>query len=47
MLDAGAYSQLARTGSDISIKAYASVQRDLFERIERESTGSPAEPTEE
>jgi cytochrome o ubiquinol oxidase subunit 2 len=47
MLDAGAYSQLARSGSDISIKAYASVQRDLFERIERESTGSPAEPTEE
>ena len=47
MLDAGAYSQLARTGSDSSIKAYASVQRDLFERIERESTGSPAEPTEE
>jgi cytochrome o ubiquinol oxidase subunit II len=47
MLDAGAYSQLARTGSDSSIKAYASVQRDLFERIERESARAPAEPTEE
>jgi cytochrome o ubiquinol oxidase subunit 2 len=46
MLDAGAYSQLARTGSDVSIKAYGSVEPDLFERIERASTGAPADPME-
>ena len=46
-LDAGAYSQLTRTGSDVSIKTYAGVERGLFERIERESTGAPAAPMEE
>jgi cytochrome o ubiquinol oxidase subunit 2 len=45
-LDAGAYSQLARTGSDVSIKTYATVEPDLFERIERETTGAPADPME-
>jgi cytochrome o ubiquinol oxidase subunit 2 len=39
MLDADAYSQLARTGSDVSIKTYAGVEPGLFERSERESTG--------
>jgi cytochrome o ubiquinol oxidase subunit 2 len=47
MLDAGSYSQLARTGSDVSIRAYRSVEPNLFERIERESTGTPADPTEQ
>ena len=46
-LDAGAYSQLTRTGSDVSIKTYGRVERGLFERIERESTGAPAAPREE
>ncbi len=46
VLDAAAYSQLARTGSDVSIKTYGSVERDLFERIERESTGAPADHME-
>jgi cytochrome o ubiquinol oxidase subunit II len=45
-LDDGAYSQLARTGSDVSIKTYGSVEPGLFERIERASTGAPADPTE-
>jgi len=45
-LDADAYSQLARTASDVSIRAYASVEPGLFERIERESVGTPADPTE-
>jgi len=47
MLDAGAYSQLARTGSDVSIKRYGSVEPGLFERIERESSGAPADRMEE
>lgn len=47
MLDARAYSKLARTGSDVSLKTYGSVERGLFERIERESTGSPADPEEQ
>jgi cytochrome o ubiquinol oxidase subunit II len=38
-LDAGAYSQLARTGSDVSVKTYRGVERGLFDRIERESGG--------
>jgi cytochrome o ubiquinol oxidase subunit 2 len=46
-LDAGAYSQLARTGSDVSIKSYGSVEPGIFERIERESIGAPADPTEQ
>jgi cytochrome o ubiquinol oxidase subunit II len=46
ILDAGAYSQLARTGSDVSIKTYGNVEPDLFERIELESTGALADPTE-
>jgi cytochrome o ubiquinol oxidase subunit II len=46
VLDAGAYSQLARTTSDVSIKSYRSVERDLFERVERESIGAPADPME-
>lgn len=41
MLDAGAYSQLAQTGSDVSVRTYRSVEQGLFERIERESTGTP------
>jgi cytochrome o ubiquinol oxidase subunit II len=46
MLDAHAYSQLARTGSDVSIKTYGSVEPGLFERIERESIGSRADQPE-
>jgi cytochrome o ubiquinol oxidase subunit II len=46
VLDAGAYSQLARTGSDVSVKTYRSVDQGLFERIERESTEAPANPME-
>ena len=46
VLDGGAYSQLARTGSDVSIKTYAGVERGLFERIERESTEAPADLVE-
>jgi cytochrome o ubiquinol oxidase subunit 2 len=38
-LDGDAYSQLARTGSDVSIKTYGSVEPGLFERIEQQSTG--------
>ena len=45
-LDADAYSQLARTGSDVSTRTYAGVESGLFERIERESTGASAGPTE-
>jgi len=45
-LDAGAYSQLARTGSDVSLKSYRSVEPGLFERIERESIGAVAPPME-
>jgi cytochrome o ubiquinol oxidase subunit 2 len=43
MLDGGAYSRLARTGSDVSIKTYASIEPGLFERIERESVGASAD----
>jgi cytochrome o ubiquinol oxidase subunit II len=32
-LNADAYSRLARTGSDTTVHAYRSVERDLFERI--------------
>jgi cytochrome o ubiquinol oxidase subunit II len=46
-LDSGVYSQLTRIESDVSIKTYGGVERGLFERIERESTGSPAAPMEE
>lgn len=41
-LDAGAYSQLAGARSDVSVKTYGDVERGLFERIERESIGTPA-----
>jgi cytochrome o ubiquinol oxidase subunit 2 len=40
-LDAGVYSQLARSGSDVSIRDYGGVERGLFERIERETAGAP------
>jgi cytochrome o ubiquinol oxidase subunit II len=46
-LDARAYSQLARSGSDVSIKTYRSVEPGLFERIQRESSGRPAGSAEE
>ena len=46
-LDADAYSQLARTGSDVSIKTYGGVEPYLFERIERESIGASAHPMEQ
>jgi len=45
-LDAGTYSQLARTGSDASTKTYAGVEPGLFERIERESMALPADSGE-
>jgi cytochrome o ubiquinol oxidase subunit 2 len=45
-LDAGAYSQLARTGIDVSVKTYGNVEPGLFGRIEQESTGAPAGPME-
>jgi len=45
-LDAGAYAQLARTGSDASIKTYSSVEPGLFERIERDSMGAAADSME-
>jgi cytochrome o ubiquinol oxidase subunit II len=45
-LDGGAYAQLALTGSDVSLKTYGSVEPGLFERIERESIGTPANPME-
>lgn len=41
-LDAGAYSKLAQSGSDESVREYGGVERGLFERIERETTGAPA-----
>jgi cytochrome o ubiquinol oxidase subunit 2 len=41
-LDAGSYSQLAQSGSDVSIKTFAKVEQGLFERIERDSIGAPA-----
>jgi cytochrome o ubiquinol oxidase subunit II len=47
MLDAGAYSQLAQTGSDVSTRTYRSVEPGLFERIERESIGASAQPMEQ
>ena len=46
-LDAGTYSQLSRSGSDVSIKAFGGVERGLFERIERQTTGAPAVPMEQ
>ncbi len=46
MLDAGAYSALARTGSDVSVKTYRGVEQGLFERIERESIGASADRME-
>jgi cytochrome o ubiquinol oxidase subunit 2 len=46
-LDARAYSQLARSGSDVSVKTYRSVEPGLFERIQRESSGTPAGSGEE
>ena len=45
-LDAGAYSQLARSGIDGFIKDYGHVEPGLFERIERETTGAPSDSTE-
>jgi cytochrome o ubiquinol oxidase subunit 2 len=45
-LDAGAYSQLARSGSDVSIRDYGNVEQGLFERIERETIGAPADRME-
>jgi cytochrome o ubiquinol oxidase subunit 2 len=45
-LDENAYSLLLRTGSDVSVKSYGSVQPGLFERIERESGGAPLIPME-
>jgi cytochrome o ubiquinol oxidase subunit II len=45
-LDAGAYSQLARTGIDVSVKTYGNVEPGLFGRIEQESTGASRGPME-
>jgi cytochrome o ubiquinol oxidase subunit 2 len=45
-LDAGAYSQLLRTVSDVSVRTYGNVEPGLFERIERDSTRTPADPME-
>ena len=45
-LDAGAYAQLALSGSDVSIRDYGSVESGLFERIERETSGAPADRME-
>jgi cytochrome o ubiquinol oxidase subunit II len=46
VLDPNAYLQLARSGSDVSVKTYRNVERGLFERIERESIGAPADRME-
>jgi cytochrome o ubiquinol oxidase subunit II len=46
VLDPDAYLQLARSGSDVSVKTYRNVERGLFERIERESIGAPADRME-
>jgi cytochrome o ubiquinol oxidase subunit 2 len=46
VLDPDAYLQLARSGSDVSVKTYRNVERGLFERIERESVGAPADRME-
>jgi cytochrome o ubiquinol oxidase subunit 2 len=46
MLDADAYAQLARSGTDVSVKTYRGVEPGLFERIERESIGAAAGPME-
>jgi cytochrome o ubiquinol oxidase subunit 2 len=46
-LDGGAYAQLARTGSDVSIRAFGNVEPGLFERIERATTGAPANRMEQ
>jgi cytochrome o ubiquinol oxidase subunit 2 len=40
-LDAGAYAELARSGSDVSIRDYGGVEPGLFGRIERETSGAP------
>jgi cytochrome o ubiquinol oxidase subunit II len=45
-LDADAYSKLARTGSDVSVKTYGRVEPGLFDRIERESKGATMETME-
>jgi cytochrome o ubiquinol oxidase subunit 2 len=39
-LDAGAYSLLSRSGTDISVRDYGSVEPQLFERIQHETTGT-------
>jgi cytochrome o ubiquinol oxidase subunit II len=43
-LDAAAYTELARSGTDVSVKSYADVEPGLFERIERESMELTAGP---
>jgi cytochrome o ubiquinol oxidase subunit II len=39
-LDAERYAQLARSGSDVSLRTYGGVMPGLFERIEHASTGT-------
>jgi cytochrome o ubiquinol oxidase subunit II len=46
-LDAGAYSQLARSGADVSIRDYGSVERGLFERIPHDTSGTPVHSMEQ
>jgi cytochrome o ubiquinol oxidase subunit II len=46
MLGGDAYSRLARSGSDVSVRSYGNVEQGLFERIERESIGAAADPME-
>jgi len=46
-LDAAAYSQLARVGSNAQIQTYSSVDPNLFERIVQQSTGLATSPHKE
>jgi cytochrome o ubiquinol oxidase subunit 2 len=47
-LDAGAYSQLARPGSNVKVQTYRSVDQNLFERIVHQSdTQLAASPRQE
>jgi len=43
-LDAAGYSQLAQSGTDVSLRTYGRVIPGLFERIEHESTGTGTGP---
>jgi hypothetical protein len=45
-LDLSAYTELAKTRSDVSVKTFGNVAPGLFEHIERDSVSAPALYTE-